>query len=168
MLCSAPLLSHFDPVKPILVQVDASPFGLGAILSHVEEDGRESPVYYASRTLSAAERNYPQIEKEGLALVYAVKKFHQFLYGNKFYLFTDHKPLLGLFSETASLPARSASRVLRWAVMLSGYNYELKYRPGLQNGNADMLSRLPMMSKNGDFSERVVCRDDGIGESTCD
>ena len=156
MLCSAPLLSHFDPVKPILVQVDASPFGLGAILSHVEEDGRESPVYYASRTLSAAERNYPQIEKEGLALVYAVKKFHQFLYGNKFYLFTDHKPLLGLFSETASLPARSASRVLRWAVMLSGYNYELKYRPGLQNGNADMLSRLPMMSKNGDFSERVV------------
>ena len=105
LLCSAPLLAHFDPAKPILVQVDASPFGLGAILSHVEENGKESPVYYASRTLSAAERNYPQIEKEGLALVYAVKKFHQFLYGNRFYLFTDHKPLLGLLSEVAGLPA---------------------------------------------------------------
>ena len=105
LLCSAPLLAHFDPAKPILVQVDASPFGLGAILSHVEENGKESPVYYASRTLSAAERNYPQIEKEGLALVYAVKKFHQFLYGNRLYLFTDHKPLLGLLSEVAGLPA---------------------------------------------------------------
>ncbi len=155
MLCTAPLLAHFDPVKPILVQVDASPFGLGAILSHVDEGGREYPVYYASRTLSAAERNYPQIEKEGFAIVYAVKKFHQFLYGNKFYLYTDHKPLLGLFSETSSLPARSATRVLRWAILLSGYNYELKFRPGMQNGNADMLSRLPMLSKNGELSEKV-------------
>ena len=153
LLYSAPLLAHFDSAKPILVQVDASPFGLGAILSHVEENGKESPVYYAFRTLSAAERNYPQIEREGLALVYAVKKFHQFLYGNRFYLFTDHKPLLGLFSEVAGLPARSASRVLRWAVLLSGYNYELKYRPGVQNGNADMLSRLPMLRKNGEASD---------------
>ena len=155
MLCTAPLLAHFDPVKPILVQVDASSFGLGAILSHVDEGGKEYPVYYASRTLSAPERNYPQIEKEGLAIVYAVKKFHQFLYGNKFYLYTDHKPLLGLFSETSSLPARSATRVLRWAILLSSYNYELKFRPGMQNGNADMLSRLPMLSKNGELSEKV-------------
>ena len=60
-------------------------------------------------------------------------------------MFTDHKPLLGLFLEVAGLPARSASRVLRWAVLLSGYDYELKYRPDLQNGNADILSRLPMI-----------------------
>ena len=68
-------------------------------------------------------------------------------------MFTDHKPLLGLFSELAGLPARSASRVLRWAVLLSGYNYELKYGPGVQNGNADMLSQLPMLRKNGEASD---------------
>ena len=155
-LCKAPLLVHFDPKKPILVHGDASPYGVGAVLSHVMEDGSERPVCYASRTLSVAERNYGHVEKEGLALVYAVKKFHQFLFGFRFLMFTDHKPLLGLFSETSSLPARAAARVLRWAILLSGYNYELKYRPGEANGNADALSRLPLDARNGEVSQKVV------------
>ena len=99
MMCVAPLLTHFDPTKPIVVHCDASPYGLGVVLSHVMSDGSERPVSYASRTLSVAERNYAHIEKEGLALVYAVKKYHQYLFGHKFVLYTDHKPLLGLFSE---------------------------------------------------------------------
>ena len=154
-LCEAPLLVHFDPSKHIVVQVDASPFGVGAILSHIMEDGEEKPVSYKSRTLSVAERGYGHVEREGLALVFAMKKFHQFLYGLKFLMFTDHKPLLGLFSETSSMPGTAAARILRWAVFLAGYNYELKYRPGEANGNADALSRLPLDAKNGDLSKRV-------------
>ena len=87
--------------RPIVVHCDASNYGVGAVLSHVMEDGTEKPVSYASRTLSSAERNYATVEKEGLASVYAVKKFHQFLFGNKFTMYTDHKPLLGLFAEAA-------------------------------------------------------------------
>ena len=156
MLCSAPLLAHFDMSRRIIVHCDASEYGVGAVLSHVSEDGVESPVCYASRTLSLAERNYATVEKEGLALVYAVKKFHQFLFGNKFVMYTDHKPLLGLFAEASPLPARAAARVLRWALLLSAYNYVLKYREGAKNGNADGLSRLPLDARNGDASQKVV------------
>lgn len=156
MLCKAPLLTHFDMTKPIIVHCDASEYGVGVVLSHVLEGGVEKPVCFGSRTLSSAERNYATIEKEGLALVYAVRKFHQFLFGNKFTLFTDHKPLLGLFAENCPLPARAAARVLRWALLLSAYDYELKYREGASNGNADALSRLPLDARNGEASQNVV------------
>nr|XP_047141340.1 uncharacterized protein K02A2.6-like [Hydra vulgaris] len=144
MLCNAPLLAHFDPSKKIMVHCDASPHGVGAVLSQQQDDGREKPISFASRTLNMAERNYAQVEKEGLALVFAVKKFHQYLYGHKFTLYTDHKPLLGLFSENKELPARAAARVLRWALLLSAYDYKLLYCPGEKNAAADGLSRLPL------------------------
>ena len=156
LLCEAPLLVLFDMKRPIIVHCDASNYGVGAVLSHVMEDGSEKPVCYASRTLSTAERNYATVEKEGLALVYAVRKFHQFLFGNQFTMITDHKPLLGLFSENSALPARAASRVLRWALLLSAYNYELRYREGSRNGNADALSRLPLDARTGEFSQKLV------------
>ena len=156
MLCGAPLLTHFDPSKRIVVHCDASPYGLGVVLSHVMEDGSERPVTFSSRTLSVAERNYAHIEKEGLALVYAVKKFHQFLFGKKFVMYTDHKPLLGLFSERCELPVRAAARVLRWALLLSAYDYTLQHRPGSSNANADALSRLPLDANSGDISQKVV------------
>jgi len=157
-LCEAPLLVLFDMKRPIVVHCDASNYGVGAVLSHIMEDGSEKPVCYASRTLSSAERNYATVEKEGLALVFAVRKFHQFLFGlgNKFTMITDHKPLLGLFSESSALPVRAATRVLRWALLLSAYNYELRYREGGQNGNADALSRLPLDARTEDFSQQVV------------
>ena len=119
-------------------------------------DGREQPVSYASRTLSVAERNYAQVEKEGLALVYAVRKFHQFLFGHKFLMYTDRKPLLGLFSENTELPARAAARVLRGALLLSAYNYKLHHRTGISNANADGLSRLPIDAHSGDTSQVIT------------
>ena len=87
---------------------------MGAILSQEQNNVSEKPVSYTSKTLNMAELNYTQIEKEELELVFAVKKFHQFLYGHKFTLYTDHKPILGLFSEDKELPA---VRVLLWAFL---------------------------------------------------
>ena len=82
-----------------------------------------------------------------------MRKFHQYLYGLQFKMVTDHKPLLGLFAEDVALPVRAAGRVLRWAMLLSAYNYKLEYRPGDKNGNADGLSRLPMDAHMGEFSQ---------------
>ena len=76
---------------------------------------------FASRTLSKAERNYSQIEKGALAIVYAVKKFHQYLFGRHFLLCTDHKPLLGLLSEQKGISNMAAAHIRRWAVLLSAY-----------------------------------------------
>ncbi|XP_065190696.1 uncharacterized protein K02A2.6-like [Sycon ciliatum] len=142
LLIDSPVRVHYDPKLPIIVSCDASPYGIGAVLSHVV-NGEEHPVIFASRTLSSAERNYAQIEKEGLAMVFAVKRFHKYLYGQSFTLQTDHKPLLGLFSECRPVPAMASGRIQRWALMLANYDYELQYKPGKSNGNADGLSRLP-------------------------
>ncbi len=152
MLVDAPVLVHFNPSLPIVVHADASPYGVGAVLSHVLPSEEEKPVSFASRTLSVAERNYGHVEKEGLALVFAVKKFHHFLFGYKFFMYTDHKPLLGLFGENKGIPERSAARIARWALLLSAYNYNLRYRPGVQNANADGLSRLPVEALEEDVT----------------
>ena len=155
ILSSAPVLTHFDPKKEIYVQCDASPYGLGAVLAHVMDDGTEKPVSYSSRTMTPAERNYAQVEREGLSVVFGVKKFHQYLYGQKFVIFTDHKPLLGLFGEEKGLPDQGSQRVLRWALLLSAYHYYLVYKKGVEHGNADALSRLPIQAKPVDESSMV-------------
>ncbi len=156
MLSGAPLLVHFDPAKEKVVHTDASPYGLGSVLSHVYKDGTERPVCFASRSLATAERNYGHIEKEGLALVFAVKKFHHYLFGFEFTIYTDHKPLLGLFGENKAIPDRSAARIARWALLLSAYNYKLEYRQGSLNGNADALSRLPLPAEDSEISQVVM------------
>lgn len=78
---------------PIILTCVASPDGVGSVLNHVLPDGRETPVEYPSRTLTSAERNDSQIDKEALSIVSAVKKFHNFLYGHSFTIITDHKHL---------------------------------------------------------------------------
>ena len=137
-------LVHYDPAKKLVVSCDASPYGVGVVLAHKFPDGSERPMAYASRTLTKPERAYSHLDKEALAVIFAVKKFHQFLYGRHFIIYTDHKPLLGLFNPEKATPLMASGRVQRWSLTLLGYEYELVYRPGSQNSNADSLSRLPL------------------------
>ena len=92
-------LAHYDPKKELIVASDASDYGIGAVLLHKFEDGVTKPIAHASRALLPVERNYSQIEKEGLAITYAVKKFHRFIHGRTFVLQTDHKPLLSILGR---------------------------------------------------------------------
>ena len=143
MLCTDMVLAHFDSSLPIGISCDASNVGIGAVLFHRFQDGQERPIANASKTLTESQRKYSQIQKEALAIVFALRKFHQYLYGRKFILVTDHKPLLSVFSPTKATPALAANRLARWALILNQYNYSIEYRNTSAHGNADVLSRLP-------------------------
>ncbi|VDI39279.1 Hypothetical predicted protein [Mytilus galloprovincialis] len=144
LLKSASVLVHFDPKKKLILACDASPYGLGAVLSHKMDDGSDKPIAYTSRTLTSAEKNYSVLEKESLAIIFGIKKFHQYLYGHPVTIITDHKPLIGLFREDKPIPTMAASRIQRWALTLAAYEYTIVYKEGSLNGNADGLSRLPL------------------------
>ena len=90
------------------------------------------------------ERNYAQIEKEALALIFGVKNFHQYLYGRKCTLVTDHKPLLAILGPKKGISSLVAARMQCWAVLLSAYCYEIEFKSTYDHGNADGLSCLPL------------------------
>lgn len=142
-LSSAPILCHYDPKLPLGLATDASQYGVGAVLFHFK-DGKEYPICYASASLTKSQRNYSQIEKEAFSLIFGVTKFRQYLYGRKFTLVTDHKPLEKIFGADHAIPDRVSSRLQRWALTLMGYDYDLVYKQGQKHLNADALSRLPM------------------------
>lgn len=144
LLASSEVLTHYSAELPLVLTTDASSVGLGAVLAHVTPRG-ERPVAYASRALTAAEKAYAQIDREALSIVYGVRKFHQYLYGRKFILRTDHKPLTYILGDKVGIPVMAASRLQRWAIMLSGYNYDIQYVSSSKNC-ADGLSRLPCKS----------------------
>ena len=143
LLKSSRVLVHFDDKLPLILSCDASPYGIGAVLSHKMTNGDERPVCFASRTLTSAEQRYSQLDKEALAIVFGVKRYHQYLYGRPFELKTDHKPLTHIFNESKATPTLASARIQRWALTLGAYSYTIQYRKGEENSNADALSRLP-------------------------
>ena len=143
-LSSDSLLAHYDMNKDLILSCDASSYGVGAVLSHLMENGDERPVAYASRSLSSAEKRYSQLDREALALVFGVTRFRQYLLGRQFKLLTDHKPLIHLFGESRGIPTMASARLQRWALTLSGYDYKIVYKSGKELCNADGLSRLPL------------------------
>nr|KAG5692615.1 hypothetical protein BaRGS_030043 [Batillaria attramentaria] len=143
VLSSDQVLVHFDPEKPVGLACDASNVGIGAVLFHRYPDGSERPIANVSKTLTAAERNYSQIHKEALAIIYGLRKFYQYLYGRQFILVTDHKPLTALFGPKKGTPLLAANRLARWALWLNQFDYTIEYRKTADHGNADALSRLP-------------------------
>ena len=111
LLTSSQLLVHF---KKVTLACDASAYGVVAVLAHQMPDGTEKPIAYTSRSLSKPEQNYSQLEKEGLACIFGVKKFHAYLFGHPFELVTDHKPLLSLFSECKATSPQASARIKYW------------------------------------------------------
>ena len=159
-LTTADILVHYDLQKPVVLATDASSWGLGAVLSQVYPDGEKRPIAFASRSLSTAEKNYSQIEKEALSVIFGIQKFHEYLYGWRFTLITDHQPLTTILGPKTGIPVLTASRLQKWAIKLSAYQYDIKYRSTTRNGNADSLSRLPLeesdVSQNRLRSEEEV------------
>jgi len=143
----APILRHYDPNRPALVETDASEFAIAGILSQKFEDGKLKPVSSISRTLTAAEFNYDLYDKEMLAVVYSLKKWRYFLQGaiHNTIVYSDHQNLT-YFKTAVSLNRRQA----RWAEDLVSFNFDLYYRKGSANQKADILSRCPAFtSKKG-------------------
>ena len=146
-------LTHYYLAKPLRLKCDASPEGIGACLTHVMPDGTEQPIVFTSRTLSSTERGYAQLEREALALINGVGQFHKYLIGCKFTLVTDHRPLLKVLGPKQGIPTLVAARLQRWAIVLRAYEYDLEFTPGINNQEADTVSRLPLPVEAIDPSE---------------
>ena len=137
------VLSFYDPNKELLLECDASDYGLGIVL--MQED---KPIAFASRSLSPSERNYAQIEKEMLAIIFGLDKFHHYVYGRTLVVTTDHKPLTSIVNKPLSkAPKRLQSMMLK----AQEYDFTLQYKPGTQIPIADALSRGPV----GDTTEEI-------------
>ena len=108
-LAESPALAHYDPAKPIHLACGTSSYGVWAVVSQLEDSGQERPVAFASRLLNKAERNYAQIEREALPLIFRVHKFHQYLYGRTFTLQTDHKFLMTILGLKTGIPTLAAA-----------------------------------------------------------
>ena len=126
-ISSAPILAHYNLNAPTKLAVDASPWAVGAILLQQRPDTNYRPVAHGSRSLTNTKVKYGHVEKEALALVYGCEHFHMYLYGRKFELETDHKPLEYIFQPKASKPP--PARIERWQLRLQEYDFNVVYRP---------------------------------------
>ncbi|KAL2098960.1 hypothetical protein ACEWY4_005440 [Coilia grayii] len=158
-LLQAPILAYADFTKPFIVYTDASHCGLGAVLAQ-QQEGVERVIAYASRSLHPAERNdsnYSSFKLELLAMKWALtEKFKDYLWGAKVTVVTDNNPLVHL--HTAKLAAVEQ----RWVAQLANYDYNIRYRPGRQNSNADALSRLPVTDPDTAASTTPTPTEDGL------
>ena len=127
--------------------------GLGAVLAQ-KQQGEFRVIMFASRSLTEVERRYSQTEREALAIVWACERFHTYLYGIKFHLVTDHKPLESLYSRKSRPPAR----IERWVLRMQIFDYTIEYKPGSEN-IADSLSRLSCCHSKEEGKTRNVAEE---------
>jgi len=138
-LTSSPVLAIFERNLPIFIYTDASGVGIGAVLKQVQSDGTEKPVAYFSKKLNEAQRKKKAIYIESVAIREAVKFWRYWLIGRRFTIITDHKPL-----ENLNLKARTDEELGDLANYLLQFDFEVIYRPGSKNAEADCLSRNPV------------------------
>lgn len=146
MLINAPVLGIFDSSKPLTVQTDASKDGLGACIC---QDGH--PLAYASRSLTASERNYAQIEKEMLGIIFGLERFHHYTYGRLVNVQTDHAPLVSVSKKDV---AKVSARLQRMKLRLLKYQIDVHYVPGKELFLADTLSRAFVTSSSDGSDEK--------------
>lgn len=132
-IAGAPVLGHYDPSKPLVIQTDASSKGLGSCLMQ-----NDHPICFASRALTDCESRYAQIEKELLAIVFACERFNTYVYGRIVVVQSDHKPLEAIFNKPV---ASTTPRLQRMLLRLGRYQLQVKYTPGKEMYIADALSR---------------------------
>ena len=123
----APILIHPDNSKSYILQTDASDFSVGAVLLQTCGEYNK-PVLFLSHKMNEAQRKYTAMEREAYAIIYALKKLRNYLYGTKFTILTDHKPLLSLFSKQIN-----NARIQRWAVIMSEFDFDIAYTKGKSN-----------------------------------
>uniref|UniRef100_A0A1B6L0V9 RNA-directed DNA polymerase n=1 Tax=Graphocephala atropunctata TaxID=36148 RepID=A0A1B6L0V9_9HEMI len=158
------VLSHYDDTKELVLCCDASSVGVGAVISNRDSNGNEKPIHFASRTLSKHEQNYAHIEREALAIMFGLKKFHRYLYGRSFVLQTDNKSLSIILDPSKCIPPMSAMRIQRWALLLSSYNYKVEFCKGKDIAHADYLSRAPLSNTN----DPVSCEINFLSPTKCE
>ena len=146
LVTESPILKYYDPNKEMKLSVDASKYGLGAVLlQKYEEDW--APVAYGSRSLTRSEMNYAQIEKETLAILFDCNKFNQHLYGVKFTVESDHQSLESIFKRPIS---KAPPRIQRFLLRLQKYQFEVEFSPGKNLVVSDTLSRAPLEASTSD------------------
>ena len=136
-LVSAPILVPPNWDKEFHIFVDASNVAIGSVLSQKDEKGHDHPIYFASRQLVQAERNYTVTEREALGMIFSVQKFRHCLLGNKFVFHVDHDALKYMINKS-----QLSGRIARWVLLLQEFNFTIEVRPGKSHANIDHLSRL--------------------------
>lgn len=151
------VLVKYNPKLPLVLACDASPYGVGAVISHVLPDGTEKPIKFASKTLSPVQQRYSQIDREAYGVIFGVKYFHDFLYGRKFTLCIDNKALSQILNPAKGLSTLSLSRMQHYAIFLQNYDFIPKFRGSEQHANADAMSRLPLKGSSEITMDEIDC-----------
>lgn len=154
LISNPPILEFPDFSKKFILTTDASDYAMGSVISQII-NGQEKPVAYASKTFNSAEQNYSTIEKELKSIIWSIDNFKPYLFGRKFTIRTDHKPLTWLFSMK-----NANQKLMRWKIELGEYNFDIEYLPGKTNKIADFLSRqrdeFKIENKLGDVTDTDI------------
>ena len=149
------VLIPFNPSLPVSLACDASPTGIAGVLSHVIND-EERPIAFISRSLTKAEQNYSQLDREALAIIFCVTKFYMYLSGKQFTLITDNQPLTRIFHPESKLPAFTSARLLRYATFLQEFDYKVVHRKAEDHVHVDCLSRATYSNADADTTAESV------------